>query len=199
VTWISLHLTRGSEMLLAATRRPARGSRRDGLVPHLCGELNDRGPVALRHPVREPAARATLAAMATAIPVQLERALRKLEALEPLTRAERELLHRRGDEVPLVDELDDPEEVRRFLGLEPSAALPAEVVAQMKWREHHRDSDDPVRRALARAPLAEEPLSPEREAERAAQDAAPRVGPVPHAEIERMLEERLRALGSAPR
>jgi hypothetical protein len=66
--------------------------------------------------------------------------------------------------------------------------LPADVVAQMEWSANNRDNPNPVLRAFARAPLAEEPLPAEIRAEldeRMEEIRAGRVVPVPHAELVR--------------
>lgn len=88
---------------------------------------------------------------------------------------------------------NEPAQIRRLLGLPPGEPLPDDVIEQMEWSAKNRDNPNPVLRAFARAPLVEEPLPAEIRAEldeRREQIRAGRVVPVPHAEIERALEER---------
>jgi hypothetical protein len=88
---------------------------------------------------------------------------------------------------------DDPEQIRRLLRLPEEARLPDAIVEEAAWRAANRDNPDPVLRAFARAPLAEEPMAPEMRADLDHQTDEIRAGRgrlVPHAEIERMLDER---------
>ena len=134
--------------------------------------------------------------MTTALPFQpaeLEEALRKMMRRDPITRDERALVLRTLDETPVAP-ANEEAKVRRFLGLAEGDPIPADILAQMAWREANVDNPDPVLSALARAPVAEEPLPPEVRAELDQQVEDLRAGrrrPIPHEEVQRALDLRL--------
>jgi hypothetical protein len=79
--------------------------------------------------------------------------------------------------------------------LDEGEAMQAEILAEIAWRDANVDNADPVLRAMARAPLADEPMAADVRLELGAA-AELRTGSaqgIPHDEIERELDQRRRA------
>ena len=90
---------------------------------------------------------------------------------------------------------DDEEKLRRLLRLPVGQPIPIEVADELAWQKANVDNADPVLRAMARAPLADEPMSLEELDELAQRSEELRTGrarAIPHDEIERALELRRR-------
>ena len=80
------------------------------------------------------------------------------------------------------------EKVRKLLRLTDAQPLPVDVVDHLAWRDANVDSPDPVLRAIARAPIADEPLPADVRADVDAQLEDIRAGRatlVPHEEVMR--------------